>query len=169
MTSQRAFVALGSNLGSSETIVEEAARALAARFPGAVASSLYRTVPQGCPPGSPPFVNAVVAFDVSLTPEALLGVVRELERAQGRPDARVKNAPRTLDLDILAVGSCILHTSELTVPHPRALSRAFVLAPLAEVAPTLVLPGAAIDVTAALAALPAADRGEIVPIRPIAL
>ena len=169
MTTQRAFVALGSNLGSSEAIVEQAARALAARFPGAVASSLYRTVPQGCPPGSPPFVNAVVAVDVTLSPEALLGVLRDLERAQGRPDARVKNAPRTLDLDIIAVGSCVVHTRELTVPHPRALSRAFVLAPLAEIAPNLVLPGAPTDVDAALAALPAADRAEVTTLRPIVL
>lgn len=169
MTSQRAFVALGSNLGSSEAIVEGAARALAARFPGAVASSLFRTEPQGCPPGSPPFVNAVVALDVALTPEALLGVLRDLERAQGRPDARVKNAPRTLDLDIIAVGVCIMQTSELALPHPRALSRAFVLAPLAELAPDLVLPGAPTDVAAALAALPAADRAEITLLRPIAL
>lgn len=169
MKPERAFVALGSNLGSSEAIVEAAAQALAARFPGAVASSLYRTEPQGCPPGSPPFVNAVVALDVTLTPEALLGVLRELERAQGRPDARVKNAPRTLDLDIVAVGSCIVHTNELTVPHPRALSRAFVLAPLAEVAPDLVLAGSTIDVAAALAALPAAARAEVTRLRPIAL
>lgn len=169
MTSQRAFVALGSNLGSSAAIVEEAARALAARFPGAVASSLYRTEPQGCPPGSPPFVNAVVAIDVTVSPEGLLGVLRELERAQGRPDARVKNAPRTLDLDIVAVGSCILHTKDLTIPHPRALSRAFVLAPLAEVAPSLVLPGAPGDVASALAALPDEARAEVTRLRPIVL
>jgi 2-amino-4-hydroxy-6-hydroxymethyldihydropteridine diphosphokinase len=106
-------------------------------------SSLLETVPVDCPPGSPNFVNAVVSL-VPLageTPESLLGKLRGLEKEFGRKPKIILNEPRALDLDLIAFGNEIRATPELTLPHPRAHLRRFVLQPLAEIAPDLVLPG----------------------------
>jgi 2-amino-4-hydroxy-6-hydroxymethyldihydropteridine diphosphokinase len=106
-------------------------------------SSLFETAPIDCPPGSPIFVNAVVGMvpRASETPEALLAKLQALEKEFGRMPKKVLNEARPLDLDIIAFGNELRDAVELVLPHPRAHLRRFVLEPLAEIAPDLVLPG----------------------------
>lgn len=139
--SELAYVALGSNLGDSREILERAMRRLE-QLSGEriLRSSLWRSTPVDCPPGSGDFVNAVVGLRVDGTPETLLGKLKELEREFGRTPKKVMNEARPLDLDLIAFGGEVRRTAELTLPHPRAHLRRFVLEPLAEIAPELVLP-----------------------------
>jgi 2-amino-4-hydroxy-6-hydroxymethyldihydropteridine diphosphokinase len=111
-------------------------------------SSLWRTQPVDCPPGSPAFVNAVVAFQPRLeeTPESLLEKLQALEREFGRQTGPGRNLPRPLDLDLIAFGREVRSQAALTLPHPRAHLRRFVLQPLSEIAPDLVLPGQQVSV-----------------------
>lgn len=149
----RAYVALGSNLGDSVKTIENAIAAMAALrgslFKGV--SSLYRTAPVGIT-HQPDFINAVVTLDTRLPPRDLLTELFALEARFGRQRS-VKNAPRTLDLDLLLHGDTVQNDPELTLPHPRMHERAFVLAPLAELAPDLVIPnrGRIADLLAACA------------------
>lgn len=141
---QTAFVALGSNLGDSASLLGEAMLRLESLSAKPIrCSSLWSTSPVDCPPGSPPFVNAVVALEPlpGETPESLLAKLQELEREFGRRPKKVLNEPRPLDLDLIAWGNETRSGSVLTLPHPRAVLRQFVLRPLAEIAPELVLPG----------------------------
>jgi 2-amino-4-hydroxy-6-hydroxymethyldihydropteridine diphosphokinase len=119
-------------------------------------SSLWRSDPVDCPPGSPPFINAVVAFPPrpEETPERLLEKLQALERAAGRRPKLVLNEPRPLDLDLIAFGAATITTPQLILPHPRAHLRRFVLQPLAEIAPDLILPGQTQTVRQLLAGLP---------------
>ena len=139
------FVAIGSNIGDAEGHVARAFSALKMRFPGSHrCSSLYRTAPVDCPPGSPPFVNAMMVierFDQVLDPTELLAGLLMLERAFGRLQRHERNEPRVLDLDVVAAGSLIGSFGALQVPHVRAHERPFVLLPMAELAPDFVLPG----------------------------
>jgi 2-amino-4-hydroxy-6-hydroxymethyldihydropteridine diphosphokinase len=105
----------------------------------AAASSLYRTAPVGYA-DQPDFVNAVAALDTELSPRGLLDGLLAIERDAGR-ERSFRNAPRTLDLDLLLYGDATLEDDVLTVPHPRMHERAFVLAPLAEIAPDAEIPG----------------------------
>jgi 2-amino-4-hydroxy-6-hydroxymethyldihydropteridine diphosphokinase len=106
-------------------------------------SSLWQTTPVDCPPGSPAFVNAVVGLvpREGETAETLLAKLQALEKAFGRRPKQVLNEPRPLDLDLIAFGNETRATPELTLPHPRAHERRFVLQPLCEIAPDLILPG----------------------------
>jgi 2-amino-4-hydroxy-6-hydroxymethyldihydropteridine diphosphokinase len=106
-------------------------------------SSFWQTTPQNCPPGSPDFLNAVVALEPlpEETPESLLARLQNLEREFGRRPKQVLNEPRPLDLDLIAFGLERRASRELTLPHPRAHQRRFVLQPLSEIAPDFVLPG----------------------------
>ena len=152
----RAFIALGSNLGDSPATVRQALRRLAAlSVAPLLRSSLWETSPMDCPPGSPPFVNAVAGLTplTGETPETLLAKLQALEREFGRRPKQVRNEPRPLDLDLLTFGVETRATPALTLPHPRAHVRRFVLAPLAEVAPNLLMPGQSRSVAALLAAL----------------
>jgi 2-amino-4-hydroxy-6-hydroxymethyldihydropteridine diphosphokinase len=128
-----------------------AALAALGRLGPARASSLWKSEPLG-DPRQPWYVNAVVELEVDAAsdPHALLARLRELERAAGRPDARARNAPRVLDLDLLLFGDAVVKTAELCVPHPGLARRRFVLAPLAELAPGLVPPGETRSVAALL-------------------
>jgi 2-amino-4-hydroxy-6-hydroxymethyldihydropteridine diphosphokinase len=138
------LVGIGSNRGDRLTIVRSSIDALRSFASGGFrASSLWRTSPVDCPPGSGDFINAVVAFEprAGLTPEALLAELKRLEREFGRAEEPVRNAPRELDLDLLVFGSHKRSTSTFELPHPRATQRRFVLAPAAEVAPDLCWPG----------------------------
>jgi 2-amino-4-hydroxy-6-hydroxymethyldihydropteridine diphosphokinase len=139
-----AFIALGSNLGDSPGVVLEAMARLQA-FSGEpiLKSSLWQTSPVLCPPGSPNFVNSVVGLmpKKGETPESLLKKLRDLESEFGRVPKKVLNEPRPLDLDLIAFGSETRQTPDLTLPHPRAHLRKFVLEPLNEIAPDLVLAG----------------------------
>ena len=139
-----ACIALGSNQGDSTAIIRQAIGRLQQLSPVALrASSLWRSTPIDCPPGSPPFINAVVALipRPGDTPESLLAKLQEIEREFGRAPKQVLNEPRPLDLDLLVFGNEVRSQPELTLPHPRAHLRQFVLAPLAEIAPENRLPG----------------------------
>jgi 2-amino-4-hydroxy-6-hydroxymethyldihydropteridine diphosphokinase len=136
----RAYVALGSNLGDREASLRRALAGLG-ETPGVVlvaTSKLYETEPVGPPQG--PYLNAAAALDTTLDAATLLARLQELERAAGRRREAVRNAPRTLDLDLLLFGDVCADAPELTLPHPRLHERAFVLAPLAEIAPDAVHP-----------------------------
>lgn len=138
-----AWVALGSNLGDSVQILRQAMdrlEALSAR--PLLRSSLWLTSPVDCAPGTPPFVNAVVGLTPrpGETPESLWQALQALEQEFGRPAQHRRHEPRSLDLDLIAFGPVVQSGPGLTLPHPRAHQRRFVLAPLAEVAPDLVLP-----------------------------
>jgi 2-amino-4-hydroxy-6-hydroxymethyldihydropteridine diphosphokinase len=137
----RAYVALGSNLGNPVQTLEDAIDAMAALRGSLLKaiSSLYRSAPVGLK-HQPDFINAVVAVDTRLDAHELLNELFLLEARFGR-ERSVKNAPRTLDLDLLLHGDTVLDDPELTLPHPRMHERAFVLAPLAEIAPGLIVPG----------------------------
>ncbi|MEW6294431.1 MAG: 2-amino-4-hydroxy-6-hydroxymethyldihydropteridine diphosphokinase [Pseudomonadota bacterium] len=139
-----AYVAIGANLGDPVATVRSAFAALraipAARF--LAASSLYRTAPVGLR-NQPDFINAVALLEVDsavLPAPTLLDRLFAIEADFGRVRS-VRNAPRTLDLDLLLYGDTQLDLPGLTLPHPRLTERAFVLAPLAEIAPDLVIPG----------------------------
>jgi len=132
-----AFVALGANLGDAAGAVRRAIDALD-RLPDTdvtFRSSLYRTAPHEA--SGPDYVNAVVMLQTTLTAPALLQALQQLEAGAGR-ERLYRNAPRTLDLDILLYGSARIDSETLTVPHPRMGERAFVLVPLAEIAPEQV-------------------------------
>lgn len=137
----RAYVALGANLGAAAATVSAAARALA-EIPATrliAVSSLYQTAPVGLK-HQPDFINAVAAVDTALPPRQLLAALFALEARFGRSRS-VPNAPRTLDLDLLLYGETRLDEVQLTLPHPRLHERAFVLVPLAEIAPDCLIPG----------------------------
>jgi 2-amino-4-hydroxy-6-hydroxymethyldihydropteridine diphosphokinase len=106
-------------------------------------SSLWETEPVDCPAGSPRFVNAVVGLAPRKeeTPESLLRKLHAIEKEFGRKPKKVLNEPRPLDLDLIAFGNEQRNSRELTLPHPRAHERRFVLEPLNEIAPEMVLPG----------------------------
>jgi 2-amino-4-hydroxy-6-hydroxymethyldihydropteridine diphosphokinase len=157
---QLAFVALGSNLGDSRKIILEATGRLQIFSDKPILkSSLWQTSPVDCPPGSPKFINAVAGIEPlpDETPESLLNKLRELEIKFGRAPKKILNEPRPLDLDLIAFGNKIRNTPELMLPHPRAHLRRFVLQPLSEIAPDLVLPGQGKTVAELLAELPAEE------------
>lgn len=142
------LIALGANLGDPVRqilgAVEELERRLGGQ--GLRVSSLWRSRPLDCPPGSPDFVNAAVACTLPEAPEwasprGMIAMLQALERASGRPDDRQRNAPRLLDLDLLLYGDYRCADPDCIVPHPRALERRFVLEPAAEVAPDRLWPG----------------------------
>ena len=132
-----AYVALGANLGDARATVNAAIEALG-RLPQTRllrASSLYRTAPWEA--SGPDFINAVAAVETALGAHELLRALQALELQAGR-ERPYRNAPRTLDLDLLLYGTAIVDSPELVVPHPRMAERAFVLVPLAEIAPEFV-------------------------------
>ena len=153
-----AFVALGSNLGDPRGNLEEAIAALREWAAGAPmhCSSLWRSQPHECAEGTPVFVNGVIGLPCRAfaSAGALLARLQALEERYGRPAQRPRNAPRHLDLDIITFGTLELAQRGLVIPHPRACERRFVLAPLAELAPGLRLPGQPLTVMELLAAAP---------------
>ncbi len=137
MQGRAAFVGLGANLGDAVGALQSAVQDLQAT-PGVTItaqSSLYRSAPVDS--SGPDYVNAVVELNTSLEPIALLLELQRIENLAGR-ERPYRNAPRTLDLDLLLYEGCTLHTQQLTVPHPRMWERAFVLLPLHEIAPQRV-------------------------------
>ncbi len=139
-SSEVAFVGLGANLGDARRALDAAFVALAG-LPHTTlqrASSLYRSAPLDS--SGPDYLNAVVKLETRLTPRELLTALQRIERTHGR-ERPYRNAPRTLDLDLLLHGSRRISSAVLTLPHPRLQQRAFVLRPLVELAPTLVIAG----------------------------
>lgn len=136
-----AYVALGSNLGDSQQQLLDAIEALA-KLPDTQVlqrSHFYRTPPWGVLE-QPAFINAAVQLDTALSPHALLDALLRIEQGAGRVRVQ-RNGPRTLDLDLLHVDGVQIDDARLTLPHPRMADRAFVLLPLHDVAPTLILAG----------------------------
>jgi 2-amino-4-hydroxy-6-hydroxymethyldihydropteridine diphosphokinase len=135
-------VSLGSNLGQREVLLAGAAAALRATrgVRDVVVSPVYETDPVG-PGEQGPYLNLVASLETRLTPHALLDRLLAIERDNGRERGPVRNTARTLDLDVLLFGDRSIETSDLDVPHPRMRERAFVLEPLCDLAPELVLPG----------------------------
>ncbi|MGA2247034.1 MAG: 2-amino-4-hydroxy-6-hydroxymethyldihydropteridine diphosphokinase [Verrucomicrobiota bacterium] len=151
-----AYIALGSNLGQSvETLRDAMDRLQEQSAHPIIKSSLWQTTPVDCPPGSPKFVNAVIGLTprTNETPESLLETLHQLEKEFGRVPKQVLNEPRPLDLDLITFGSETRTSPELTLPHPRAHLRRFVLQPLGEIAPDLILPGQTKSVSQLLAEL----------------
>jgi 2-amino-4-hydroxy-6-hydroxymethyldihydropteridine diphosphokinase len=134
------YIGIGSNLGDARDNVERAAQRLAnirdTRFIGQ--SSLFRTAPVDA--NGDDYVNAVVRIDTRLTAVQMLQALQAIEQDFGR-ERPYQNAPRTLDLDLLLYGSQTVSTDTLTVPHPRLTQRAFVLIPLLQLDPLIVIPG----------------------------
>ncbi|TCT09457.1 2-amino-4-hydroxy-6-hydroxymethyldihydropteridine diphosphokinase [Paralcaligenes ureilyticus] len=134
-----AYIGLGANLGDAQATVLQAASELS-QTPGVSQlklSKLYRTAPIDA--GGPHYINAVAAIQTNLTAQALLAVLQNIEHGHGRLRP-YRNAPRTLDLDLLLYGSSTIDQADLTVPHPRMHQRAFVLKPLSDLAADLQLP-----------------------------
>jgi 2-amino-4-hydroxy-6-hydroxymethyldihydropteridine diphosphokinase len=135
-----AYVGIGANLGDARANVQDAIARLS-RLPHTrllAASASYRTAPIDS--SGPDYINAVACLDTELDPHALLGALQGIEQAHGR-ERPYRNAPRTLDLDLLLYGTEIVDTPGLTLPHPRMLDRAFVLVPLLEIAADVTVPG----------------------------
>jgi 2-amino-4-hydroxy-6-hydroxymethyldihydropteridine diphosphokinase len=130
-----AYIGLGANLGDRLATLREAVRSLGKLGRITAVSSLYETEPVGYLE-QPPFLNAVVALETALAPTELMQALLAIERDMGRT-REFKNAPRTLDLDLLLLDDLVLDIPGLTLPHPRMHERAFVLVPLAEIAPNL--------------------------------
>lgn len=129
-----AWIGLGANLGDARQALADAVRGLG-RIDGTrvvQVSSLYRSAPVDA--GGPDYFNAVAAMETALAPMALLHALQAIENAAGR-ERPYRNAPRTLDLDVLLYGDARMESAELTVPHPRMMERAFVLLPLCELRP----------------------------------
>ena len=161
----RAGIAFGSNMGDRLLMLRQARACLVASpllAPPFLVSSVYLTSPVDCPPGSEPFLNAVLEAELTGEPLALLSDLLGLERALGRPEKSKRNAPRCIDLDLLYIGDCEMRSEALVLPHPGIGRRGFVLTPLAEIRPGLLLPGQKETVAQLLKRLPPGDTVEMV-------
>lgn len=147
-----AHIGLGSNLGDRAAMLAAAVDALAVRADVLAVSSVYETAPWGRL-DQPPFLNCCVAIETPLVADALLARLKEVEAELGRTRGE-RWGPRAIDLDLLLYSGSVIRTPGLVVPHPRLLERAFVLVPLAEIAPDVPIPGAGLSVREALAAVP---------------
>jgi 2-amino-4-hydroxy-6-hydroxymethyldihydropteridine diphosphokinase len=152
----RVGIALGSNVGD-RLLQLRAGRDAILSLPEVtdpvLCSSVYETEPVGTGPDAGAFLNAVIDVGYTGTVSGLLDALQAIEGELGRPSKRPRNAPRTIDLDVLYVGNLTLSNQEIVIPHPRLHQRRFVLTPLAEVRPELVLPGQQQSVAQLLAAL----------------
>jgi 2-amino-4-hydroxy-6-hydroxymethyldihydropteridine diphosphokinase len=154
-------IALGSNLGERLDNLRRAVRSLLQRVPGSrviAASAVYETDPVDCPPGSPGFLNAAIELEADIQPLDLLQRTQAIEAALGRPNEHEHHAPRTVDLDLLYADAVVLNHPDLILPHPRMAQRRFVLQPLADIRPDLLLPGEDLSVREILAQLPTSDE-----------
>ena len=139
----RTAVALGSNLGDRLVILRAARKAivdLAGVAPPILASPIYETEPIGCEPGAQKFLNAVLEFDYKGEPAALLERLMQIEQSLGRERNHPGNVSRKIDVDLLYFGGIKIDAEKLQVPHPRLHLRRFVLQPLADIRPDLILP-----------------------------
>jgi 2-amino-4-hydroxy-6-hydroxymethyldihydropteridine diphosphokinase len=165
------YIGLGANLpspaGPPPATLAAALRRLGSLGNVKQQSSLYRTEPVGFA-DQPQFLNAVVALETNLDPRPLLDQLLNIEKEFGRDrTAGIPNGPRTLDLDILLSGSLEVNEPNLELPHPRMAERAFVLVPLAEIAPELLLPGYGKTVAELLHSLQTTRKGDVDAVVPI--
>lgn len=152
-----AVVALGSNLGDSVAALRSALAELKTVGTVVVRSRLYETAPVG--PPQPNYLNAVVLLETDREPRRLLSELLAIEKRLGR-QRRERWGPRVIDLDLIACDDRVIVEDGLTLPHPEAHRRAFVLVPLVEIAPDLVLPGSG-SIRDLVASLPPADRSGV--------
>ena len=152
----RSFLGLGSNMGDPRAQLESALM----KLPVVRASRFYRSEPVGGPP-QPWYVNAVAEVGFEDEPEELLRVCRSIESQHGR-ERSLRNAPRTLDLDILLFGERVLDTKDLTIPHPRFRERRVVLVPMVEIAADVLDPVSGLSMRELLARCP--DRSAVEPL-----
>lgn len=160
----RAIISLGSNIGDSIKTVEDAIATIDRQDNIQVVkkSSLYRTKPVGYL-DQDDFINAVIAVETTLNPDDLYQVIATIEHQFGRVRS-FRNAPRTLDLDIILYGQEIINTERLTVPHPRAHQRAFVMIPLCQIEPEAFFTPLSLNAQQILATLAPEDIAGVVKI-----
>jgi 2-amino-4-hydroxy-6-hydroxymethyldihydropteridine diphosphokinase len=152
----RTAVALGSNLGDRLDNLHGARQRISDLSdiqPPVLSSAIYETDPVDCEPGAPKFLNAVVEFGYDGDPLELLEKLKSLEKTLGRPREHGRNVSRTIDIDLLYIGDTRVNEGELELPHPRMHLRRFVLQPLADIRPELILPRQAKTVRELLAQL----------------
>ena len=145
------YIGLGSNLGDRLAILNQAVAHLAALGSVTATSAIYETDPVGFV-DQPSFLNAVVCLQTTLAPADLLANLLRIEQEMGRVRT-FPNAPRIIDLDLLLVGDVVIHTARLMVPHPAMHERAFVLVPLADIAPDLMHPELGVSISGLLGRL----------------
>ncbi len=145
MSAELVYLGLGSNVGDRQQNLDKALDYLSQRLRVAEVSSVYDTEPVGNTE-QPRFLNLVCSVYTTLEPQALLVLAKGIERKMGRQPGRT-NDPRTIDIDILLYGDKVIKTPDLVIPHPRLTQRAFVLVPLAEIAPDLVHPASGKQIT----------------------
>jgi 2-amino-4-hydroxy-6-hydroxymethyldihydropteridine diphosphokinase len=153
----RAGVALGSNLGERLVNMRNARKEIATLNgfgPPLLSSAIYETEPVGCEKGAGKFLNAAIEFDYTGKAHNLLRQLAAIESRLGRPASHTRNISRTIDLDLLYFGDLEIATTELTLPHPRMTEREFVLRPLADIMPDLVIPRQTEPVCALLLRIP---------------
>lgn len=153
--SHRVIFSLGSNVGDRLANLEATCDYLADIFGGLRLSQVYETEPVGCPAGSPSYLNACVEVSTSIPADEVLQLCMQIEHELGRTRNGTYGAPRTCDIDIITYGELQQQTPQLTLPHPRAHVREFVLRPLCDLDPQLTLPGQQLNVSELLANLPA--------------
>ncbi len=154
-------LSLGSNLGDRCAHLQQARDRfrLLSDDHTVLCSPIYETRPVDCPVHSPAFLNAVIQIQYRDAPRQLLDAIREHERRQGRERTDIRNAPRVIDIDILYFGDLVLTEPDLIIPHPRLTTRAFVLLPLADLGPHLIIAGTGRTVRQHLAQLPSSTDG----------
>ena len=158
----RAGIALGSNIEPRLFYLQAARRRVFRLHHGTqpvLCSKVYETSPVGCPAGSPPFLNAALEFSSEMRPHELLQSFKSIERGLGRSPNQKKN--RTIDIDLLYYDDIALSEPDLTIPHPRIAGRRFVLRPLADIRPKLILPHLARNVEELLANLKSDESVEV--------
>jgi 2-amino-4-hydroxy-6-hydroxymethyldihydropteridine diphosphokinase len=149
-------IALGSNLGDRAENMRRGIELLMACVPGIrlnASAPVYETEPVDCAPGTQAFLNTVIEVAANCTPQELHTHLKAIEQALGRPEQRERNSPRTLDLDLLYADDVVSDDPVLTLPHPRMHLRRFVLEPLVDIRPDLMLPGQKVSVAELLAGL----------------
>ena len=152
-------LALGSNLGDRLNHLQQAKAYLLSLSTEQwhLASPLYQAEPVGCPPDSPEFLNAALEIEYGGAPKTLLKKILAYEKAHGRDRSAGKNAPRTIDIDILYFGEREVLEKDLVIPHPRMVERRFVLLPLSTIRPEMIVKGTGRTVRMLLRELPAKE------------
>lgn len=163
-TMRRCIFSLGSNLGNRLDLLESACDYLAELFGALRLSQVYETAPVGCPEGSPCYLNACVEVETDMPAETILQHCLRIEQELGRTRTGVYGEPRPCDIDLIACGEERCCNQQLTLPHPRAHEREFVLRPLCDIDPAFILPGQKLTAAQLLAQLPEGPAVSVYPL-----